>query len=83
VASAVIQEIMYIGNCTINVVVPAAVAAAMGKHTWKDAGKIAEDGATINRAIPGAKEKAREAARLAVGIMADLEDSVFQPSPAD
>jgi hypothetical protein len=83
IASAAIQEIMYIGNCTINVVVPAAVAAAMGKHTWKDAGKIAEDGATINRAIPGAKEKAREAGRLAVSIMADLEDEVFQPSPAD
>lgn len=72
VASAVIQEIMYIGCCTINVVVPAAVAAATGKYSWKEAGKIAEEGATITRAIPGGKEKAREAAQLAVRIMKDL-----------
>ncbi|MBC7248839.1 MAG: hypothetical protein H5T62_01015 [Anaerolineae bacterium] len=74
VASAVIQEIMYVGCCTINVVVPAAVAAAMGKYTWKDAGKVAEKGAKITAAIPGAKDTAREVARLAVRIMKDLED---------
>jgi len=73
VASAVIQEIMYIGCCTINIVIPAAIAATMGKYTWKDAGKVAEKGAKITAAIPGAKETAREVARLAVRIMKDLE----------
>ena len=73
VAAAVVQEIMYVGCCTINVVVPAAVAAAMGKYGWKDAGKIAEKGAKITAAIPGAKVTAREVARLAVRIMKDLE----------
>jgi len=73
VASAVAQELMYIGCCAINVVVPATVAAAMGKYNWKDAGKKAEKGADLTRAIPGAKEKAREAAQLAVRIMKDLD----------
>ena len=57
----------------MNVVIPAAVAAAMGKHTWEDAGKLAEKGAYITRAIPGSKDKAREVSKLAVRIMKDLE----------
>jgi hypothetical protein len=73
VAAVAIQELMYVGAVAINVVVPAAVAAAMGKYSWKDAGKIAEKGARLTRAIPGAKEKAREVARLVPRIMQDLE----------
>lgn len=73
VAAAVAQELMYVGCCTIDAVVPAVVAAVMGKHTWKDAGKKAEKGASITCSIPGAKGTAREAARLAVRIMQDLE----------
>ena len=74
VAAAVAQELMYVGCCTIDAVVPAVVAATMGKHTWKDAGKIAEKAATITCSIPGAKDTAREVARLAMRIMKDLED---------
>jgi hypothetical protein len=74
VAAAVVQDIMYVGCCTIDAVVPAVVAATMGKHTWKDAGKIAEKAATITCSIPGAKDTAREVARLALRIMKDLED---------
>jgi hypothetical protein len=74
VAAAVAQELMYIGCAALNVVVPAAVAAALGVVSWKDAGKQAESGAPLTRAIPGTKEKARDVARLAVRIMADLED---------
>jgi len=74
VAAVVAQELMYVGCCTIDAVVPAVVAATMGKHTWKDAGKIAEKSATITCSIPGAKDTAREVARLAVRIMKDLKD---------
>lgn len=74
VAAAVIQEIQYIGCCTVDVVVPAAVAAVMGKYGWKDAGKKAEKAAKITASIPGSKDTAREVARLAVRILKDLED---------
>ncbi|HZK18396.1 MAG TPA: hypothetical protein VFD15_03690 [Clostridia bacterium] len=72
IAAAVAQELMYIACCTINIVIPAAVAAAMGKHNWKDAGKIAEKGAKQSAAIPGGKDTAREVAELAVRILEDL-----------
>ncbi len=73
VASVAAQELMYIGCCTVNVVLPAAVAAVSGKMGWKDAGKCAEAGACITNAIPGAKDTARNVARLAMRLMADME----------
>jgi hypothetical protein len=73
VAAAVAQELMYVGCCTIDAVVPAVVAAAMGKYSWKDAGKKAEKAARITCSIPGAKDTAREVGRLAVRILKDLE----------
>lgn len=73
VAAAVAQELMYVGCCTIDAVIPAVVAAAMGKYSWKDAGKKAEKAAKITCSIPGAKDTAREVARLAIRIMKDLE----------
>lgn len=72
VASAVVQELMYVGACAINIIVPATMAAAMGKLSVKDAAKFAEKGADLTRAIPGSKEKAFAAAQLAVRLMQDL-----------
>ncbi|KUO65962.1 MAG: hypothetical protein APF84_01500 [Gracilibacter sp. BRH_c7a] len=73
VAAAVSQELMYIGCCTINIVVPAAVAAVMGVASWEDAGKMAEQGAKLTAAIPGGKESAREVAKEALRIMKELK----------
>jgi hypothetical protein len=72
VAAVAIQELMYVGHTIINVVVPAAVAAAMGKMSWQDAGKEAEKAGKMTCSIPGAKQKARQAAKLAVRIVKDL-----------
>lgn len=73
-AAAAVQELMYVGHSVINMVVPAAVAAAMGIMGWKEAGSKAEEYAVSTRAIPGGKEKAREVARLAVRMMEDWKD---------
>ena len=72
VAAAVAQELMYVGCCTIDAVVPAVVATAMGKYSWKDAGKKAEKGACITCSIPGAKQTAREVSRLVERISKDM-----------
>ena len=73
VAAAVAQELMYVGCCTIDAVVPAVVAATMGKYTAKEAGTCAESGAHITCSIPGAKGTIKEVSALALRIMKDLE----------
>ncbi len=73
VAAAVAQELMYVGCCTIDAVVPAVVSVAMGKYTWKDAGKRAEKGPASPAPSPGAKNTAREVGRVVERILKDLE----------
>ena len=65
-------ELLLSGHTIINVTVPAAVAAVMKKMSPKDAAKEAEKAAYVTAAIPGAKEKARAVAELALRIMEDL-----------
>ena len=65
------QELQYIGHTIINVTVPAVVATLLGKDE-KAASKAAESGAYLTKAIPGAKDRAFDVARLAKKIYTRL-----------
>ncbi|HMM41552.1 MAG TPA: hypothetical protein PKA95_06600 [Thermomicrobiales bacterium] len=67
-AAAVMSELLLAGNSIINVTVPAAVAAAMGKHTPKEAATTAAQAAYVTVGIPGARQAAEKVAELAVRI---------------
>ncbi len=67
-AAAVVSELYLAGNTIINVTVPAAVAAAMGKHAPADAAVTAESAAFVTVGIPGARDRAEQVAKLAVRI---------------
>lgn len=59
-----------LGGCMIfNLVVPAAVAAAMEFYTPEEAGEIAEKAAYITGAIPGGKLTATHVGKLALEIV--------------
>jgi hypothetical protein len=65
-------ELLLSGHTIINITVPAAVAAAMGVLSPKDASKEAEKAAFSTAAIPGGKDKAKVVAEMALRIMEDL-----------
>jgi len=65
------QELQYIGHTIINVTVPAAVATLLGEEA-KSASKRAESGAYLTKAIPGARERAFDVARIAKSIYTGL-----------
>jgi hypothetical protein len=65
------QELQYIGHTIINVTVPAAVATLLGKDV-KAAAKGAENGAYLTKAIPGARDRAYDVARIAQKIYTRL-----------
>ena len=67
-----IRELSTSGNNILNITVPAAVAAVLGKAAPADAAKIAEDAAFLTAGIPGARQKAEEVARLALRIAKNL-----------
>jgi len=64
------SELLLAGNVIVNVTVPAAVAAAMGKMTPADAGLAAQGAAIISAGIPGTKANAEAAANVAMEVMA-------------
>jgi hypothetical protein len=66
------SEILLASNVVMNVTVPAAVAAAMGRHTPEEASKIAQRAAFVSSGIPGSNVNAEAAARLAKTVM-DVE----------
>ena len=60
VATIAAQELTYASNCLLNIVVPAAVAVATGKHSPEEAAEIAEKASHITATIPGARSRARK-----------------------
>jgi len=69
-AAIPVSELQLSGHSIINITVPAAVAAAMKVVEPKEAAKLAEKGGKAGTAaIPGAREKAFDVAKLAVRIM--------------
>ncbi|MDD4250494.1 MAG: hypothetical protein PHT13_15530, partial [Methanosarcina sp.] len=73
-AAIPVSELQLSGHSIINITVPAAVAAAMKVLEPKEAAKLAEKGGKGgSAAIPGAREKALEVAKLAVRIMDSMK----------
>ncbi|MCC6867907.1 MAG: hypothetical protein IT522_03710 [Burkholderiales bacterium] len=68
-AVPIVSELLLAGNVIVNVTVPAAVAAAMGKATASDAGSEAQAAGIISAGIPGTKAKAEAAASVAVDTL--------------
>jgi len=68
-AAAVACELTLAGSNIINVIIPAATAAAMGKLTPDEAAKQSESGAYVTAGIPGSKAAATKTAQTAVSIM--------------
>lgn len=63
------SEVLLASNVIMNVTVPAAVAAAMGKMSPQDAGLTAQRAAFVSSGIPGANANAEAAAKLAKMVM--------------
>ncbi len=61
-------------NIILNITVPAAVAAAMGKHSPSEAAEIAEAGGYISSGVPGARERAEKVAALAARMVDQLSE---------
>lgn len=73
-AAVPITELQLCGHTIINVIVPAAVAGAMGyaEGDLKTIAKEAVRGAYVTSSIPGGMERAMDAAKRAATIMKDL-----------
>lgn len=67
-----ITELQLSGHSIINVIVPAAVAGAMGNLSIKDIGTKVISGAYISSSIPGGSPRAKEVAKRAQRIMSEL-----------
>jgi len=69
IAAPVAAEQVLSGNNILNMVVPAAVASAMGLHDPKDAGEIAQNAAYVTASIPGCKAIATSVAEMTTNIV--------------
>jgi hypothetical protein len=73
IVSAAVNELLVAGNVIVNVTVPAAMAAVLGRHSPAEAAEIAEIAAYVSAGIPGAKARAEHAASMAVRIAIQSE----------
>ncbi|MCD1295266.1 hypothetical protein CUJ83_09670 [Methanocella sp. CWC-04] len=71
-ASVPVVELQLSGHSIINIIVPVAVATAMGKLSPEEAAKKAIAGAYVSSAIPGGKKRAIEVGRRSARIMSEL-----------
>ncbi|MBI4830660.1 MAG: hypothetical protein HY801_03715 [Candidatus Lindowbacteria bacterium] len=71
-AAVPLNEILMGSNIILNITVPAAVAAAMGKLSPEEAARIAETSGFISSGVPGARERAEKVALLATRIVGQL-----------
>jgi hypothetical protein len=71
-AAVPVTELQLSGHTIINIIVPASVAAAMGKLAPKEAAKRASAAAYVSSAIPGGVQRAEEVAKRAVRIASEL-----------
>jgi hypothetical protein len=71
-AAVPVVELQLSGHSIINITVPAAVAAAMGRLSPREAAKKAAAGAYVTSAIPGGVSRAEEVAKRAARIVAEL-----------
>jgi hypothetical protein len=65
IVAAAVSELLVAGNVIVNVTIPAAMAAVLGKHSAAEAAEIAERAAYVSAGIPGAKARAENAAAMA------------------
>ncbi|MGN0293437.1 MAG: hypothetical protein ACI4D3_05480 [Lachnospiraceae bacterium] len=71
-AAGVMDELALNACCNLNVVIPAAAAAAMGRYEPKEAAGAAEQAAFLSRSIPGGKMAAANVGKLACSIVREL-----------
>ncbi|BDZ70127.1 hypothetical protein [Methanobacterium petrolearium] len=72
-AAVPVTELQLCGHTIINIIVPSAVAAAMGSDlTPNEIAKQAVNGAYVSSAIPGGIQRAEEVCKRAIKIMAEL-----------
>lgn len=68
IAVPICSDHLFGGNHTMNIILPAAVAAIMGIETPQRAGEIVDEASIITASIPGSKARAKKVAEQAVRI---------------
>jgi hypothetical protein len=73
-----LRELLTAGNNILNITIPTAISAVLGKAEPAVAAKVAEKAAFVTAGIPGAAKKAEDVARLAVRIAKNFDSTMIQ-----